>query len=171
VRPNGFVARSSSLLFAIFRPGDAYLIGIFEHGDWALTRLVEIAVRNWPEANLFAQSRTAIGLTARFDDDDRLELRESGLTMMLEVDGRVYSPPGQSLAGTPLAAGRHTDTIEWTLERIRESVDDELAAFEAKHPDLVDAPEKWVAYVWDDQYGLRNADTVWKIGDLVPGAA
>jgi hypothetical protein len=46
----GFNARGGDLLYAVFRPDDAYLLGIYTHNDWARQELVRVIVRNWPES-------------------------------------------------------------------------------------------------------------------------
>jgi hypothetical protein len=52
LRPDGFTEPSDNLLFAVFRPEDAYLIGIYQHGDWALNELINVIVDNWPGAGI-----------------------------------------------------------------------------------------------------------------------
>ena len=52
----GFNERGRDLLYAIFRPDDAYLLGVYTHNDWALKGLVEVTARNWPAAGLFMKS-------------------------------------------------------------------------------------------------------------------
>lgn len=66
LRLNGFVRRTSDVLFAIFRPDDAYLVDIFAHpaeANWAARRILEIVVRTWPDAELVWGGTFATGLT------------------------------------------------------------------------------------------------------------
>ena len=44
--------RTGDLLFAVFRPDDAYLLQILPHGNWAELSLLETIVRNWPDGAL-----------------------------------------------------------------------------------------------------------------------
>ena len=55
----GFTARGPDLLYAMFQPDDAYLLGIYTHNDWARKELVEVIVNNWPDAGLFLKSSYA----------------------------------------------------------------------------------------------------------------
>jgi hypothetical protein len=48
-------------------------------------------------------SRSGLGLTHEWDDDERLELREAGITTAIIVDGKLVAPLGQAVAGTPCA--------------------------------------------------------------------
>jgi hypothetical protein len=86
---DGFVKRNDYVLFVIFTDHDAYFIDLCRHGEWTNQRVVEIAVRNWPEADLFLTLNGVLPgktLTA----EERKITRERGVTTMVEVDGVVY---------------------------------------------------------------------------------
>ena len=96
-----FTARGRDVLYVIFRPDDAYLLGVYTHDDWAREELVRVIVRNWPDAGLFVKSATAIGARARFSDQDRRALRRANVNEALyEVDGAFYGPPGLGQTAT-----------------------------------------------------------------------
>jgi hypothetical protein len=96
----GFNQRGRDLVYAIFQPDDAYLLGVYTHDDWERKRLVEVIVRNWPSAGLFLKSNCAQGQTAQFTDDDRRLLRRANINeALIEVDGAFY-PPGLGLKGS-----------------------------------------------------------------------
>jgi hypothetical protein len=89
---SGFVKRGGPLLFTIFRHNDAYLIGVFSHGDWALKQVLEIVVRNWPDAGIVLDSKSGAVLAHEYTDDERLELRNCGVAMpAIMVDGRMWA--------------------------------------------------------------------------------
>ena len=46
----GFNRRGCDLLYAIFQPDDAYLLGVDTHDDWERKRLVEVIVRRLADA-------------------------------------------------------------------------------------------------------------------------
>ena len=94
---DGFVRRTKDLLFASFHSDDAYLIGIFEHGNWTRMELATITVRNWPHAGIFRESRSALRLAQPTGEADRPLIRNAGVTLPLEIDGEVYIPYSPTL--------------------------------------------------------------------------
>ena len=160
----GFTARGGDLLYAVFRPDDAYLLGIYTHNDWAREELVRVLVRNWPDAGLFLKSNYAQGTTAQFTDDDRRQLRRRAINEGLyKVDGEFYGPPGlgQTVAGGSVAAARRAMGYLESLRQFRENLDDRLAGFgreldeAAGHPVTGD----WKPQVTEGRIGLlRGSD-------------
>jgi hypothetical protein len=116
IESNGFAKRTRDLLFVVFRPDDAYLIGIFPHGSWTKRTVAERAVRNWPEAELFLRSNHAIGLTHEWDESESAALRKASLNQSMVIDGHVYSPQGQTLGGTSLTISRRVMNLMWELQ-------------------------------------------------------
>jgi hypothetical protein len=127
---SGFVKRGGPLLFAIFRPEDAYLIGVFSHGDWALKEVLEIVVRNWPNSGLVLDSKTGLVLTHEYTDDERLELRNCGIaTPSIMVDGKMWSSTalGQTLDGSASPAACESAALMHVFREWREHTDERLA--------------------------------------------
>jgi hypothetical protein len=121
---NGFTARTSDVLFAVFRDSDAYLLGVFDHPqreNWAAEAIFAVLTRNWPRAALVTEIN-ALRLAQGRTYEDRLRLRKAGVTSMLEVDGKVYSPSGIGLttAGTPIEATRQANALMWELTAWRQ---------------------------------------------------
>jgi hypothetical protein len=87
---SGFVERAGDLLFAAFKPDDAYLIGVYGHlTDWARRDILEVVVHNWPDAGIMLAT-FAVGLTQQFADAERQELRHAGISSsMIEIEGKV----------------------------------------------------------------------------------
>jgi len=132
-RRRGAVRRGNEVLFAAFTNDVAFLIDIRAHpkfANWAAEDLFAIIVRNWPDAGLVLKTN-ALGLTRRFSDEDRLELRNAGISTAIEIDGNVYFPGtiGQTTAGTPIQATREADALVWALRPWRENFDAALSAF------------------------------------------
>jgi len=50
---DGYVQRGDTLLFAIFKDETAYFLDLMPRGRWSGRRLVETALRNWPNDGLF----------------------------------------------------------------------------------------------------------------------
>lgn len=156
VEADGFTKRGDDLLFAAFRPEDAYLIGVYPHGSWVSKDVLAVIVRNWPDAGLLHSLNFVTGLTQEYSDEDRLKLRNSGITQPIQIDGRVYVPLGQTTAGTPISVTRNVDALIWTLRGWRE-IGEELLA---EASGLVDKAagrsitDAWLPTVHEDHCGL-----------------
>jgi hypothetical protein len=158
-----FTARGRDVLYVIFRPDDAYLLGVYTHDDWAREELVRVIVRNWPDAGLFVKSATAIGARARFSDEDRRALRRANVNEALyEVDGAFYGPPGlgQTATGGSFAAARRAMGYMEELRQLRENLDDRLAACGRLLDEAAGRPVTgdWTPYVHEGRIGLLHGD-------------
>lgn len=121
-----WVKRGGDLLYAVLGPNDAYLLGVYGHGDWALKQLVEIIVRNWPDIGI-VYKLNALGLASpEPSDDELLLLQNAGVVTMFEVDGAVWTFLGQTTAGTPIMATRAANELMHTLRRLRADLLDRL---------------------------------------------
>jgi hypothetical protein len=160
----GFNARGGDLLYAIFRPDHAYLLGIYTHYDWARGELVCVIVRNWPDAGLFVKSNIVQGMTTQFTDDDRRQLRRAAVNEGLyEVDGDFYGPPGlgQTAAGGSVAAARRAMGYMEGLRQFRENLDDHLAGYADELDQAAGHPVtgEWTPHVHENRIGLlRGTD-------------
>lgn len=162
---NGFfIKRTNDLLFAIFKPDDAYLLNVYPHQSWGRQDMVRIAISNWPEADLFLKLESVIGLSQQFNDDERLQLRNSGVAGLLEIDGAVYMPAlGQTMDGTPIAVTRQAMNLQWNLDDVRRNVRDRLPIhFEGEF-------RYWVPLIHGDDCGFRAGDQIAIIGTLPGG--
>lgn len=96
-----FVRRKPHVLFVAVRPDDAYLVDVVEHesdgANWSALALLEVVVRNWPDAGILARANFAIGLEGgNWADEDRQALRRAGVsTGAVEIDGSVWSAGGK----------------------------------------------------------------------------
>ncbi len=169
VQDNGFVRRSGDLLFGCFATDDAYLIGVFPHGSWALAKIVEICVRDWPDASIFTALNGVVGLAEPCSDEDRLVLRKAGLSTPVEVDGRVWvsSQAGQSTAGTPIWAARDSNVLMHSLNQLRKLDDADLRAAILRTGGEVGGEEPSLATEIDGEtYRLRETTTgavIWQV--------
>ncbi len=114
---DGFVRRGGLVLYAIFKADTAYLLEVMAH-EWTDQHLVEVAVRNWPGAELFRSFQGVNGLETAVSRSDRKGTRSAGIASPIEVDGKVYmsrmlglTASGISIAATTRAQGL-LDTIE-----------------------------------------------------------
>ena len=122
----GSVERGKHILGVIFRQDDAYFIDIIDHNEWAEQRLVEIAVKNWPNAGLFRELKGMLG----GDNDtsqERAKLREVGLPSPIMIDGRSYISANSTISTAliPMQVTRQAGRLlrqMFTLEASPESL-------------------------------------------------
>lgn len=168
-RPEGGM---DDLVFGVFMPGHAYLIGIYPHGSWALQELAETVVRNWPEQGIFIASTSAIGLARKWTDSERAELRKAGIAVSaIEYEGRVYSPRsiGQALNGSSVVAARQAmgfiaqlNALRWHLRAMMDAV--QKAGEEAAGRSLGD---EWQPAIHEGRYGFFQDGVFVPIADLI----
>ena len=80
LEPDGFVKRGDDLLFAVFQPDGAYLLGLYTHADWVLEDLVTVIVENWPDAGIFHKLQYAVGFTSQPTSAERKRNRKLGIS-------------------------------------------------------------------------------------------
>ncbi len=169
----GRARRTRDLLFAAFRSADAYLIGVYPHGDWAPIDAIRTVVRNWPDAGIVHGSRFVLGLATPVRDDDRLGMRAAGINAPIEIDGTVYLPPGLSGAGSPLGAADWANRVMDGLLDLRRSIADNpthLREFLPGGGAACDSEPDWQPLITQDQFGFvdRRSDIFLTCGSLPP---
>lgn len=120
------------VVFGVFRDDDAYLIGIYPHESWALQEVVEIAVRSWPDAEIFQRLNYVIGTTQTLTDEERAEIRQAGVSAsIVEADGEVYVARaiGQTLDGSNVQDVMRINMIMHQLRDLRENLDERLDGY------------------------------------------
>jgi hypothetical protein len=163
---SGVVRRAHDLLFAHFAERDAFLIGVYGHGQWADLDIPRICVGNWPDADIFVAAKGVIGLEQPAAENP-LKLRNAGITSILEIDGRVYFPGGgQSLAGTPMAAAQESDHFMHALRTLREALAEApVQVVRDAGGDLGGQQPHWRPHHAGDEFSLVEANTgvtVWR---------
>ncbi len=106
-----FVKRGGPLLFAAFRPSDAYLIDIADHKSWTRADIVRIIVEEWPDAGIVHKVE---GLTSpSVSEEERQRLRNAGIGgAMIEINDATYSPAAlMSTAGLTFNSVRSADKL------------------------------------------------------------
>lgn len=116
IEADGFATRSGSLLFAVFRGKDAYLIDILDHQGWASDAIPLTILRNWPDAGLMHELNGVLGSREKYSAAEKLELRRAGIATPFEFEGKTYMfTSALSTAGTShlavMGAARVLDTI------------------------------------------------------------
>lgn len=163
IEADGFVKRTGDLLFASFADEDAYLIDIRPHNSWTDVALLETVVREWPSADLLMGSLSGVRLTSQVDDADRRSLRNAGVAQPLEIDGRVYMPPSQTTAGTPLVVTQNVNQVMHTLRLLHEN--GTAGLLDAEGPPARGA--YWRPTVLDDDtYGFADGERFVAVGRI-----
>lgn len=123
LKVNGFFEQAAALLFVKFELDDAYLIQLLDHGSWTDRTLFEICVREWPQVHLFPASLSGLSLVQLVTDAELTAYRNAGMVTSMEVDGVLYMPPGQTLAGTPFHAVENSDTLMHRLHEWEHAIE------------------------------------------------
>ncbi len=156
LQSNGFVQRTSDLLFAAFMPGDAYFIDIRPHDSWTDVDLLSCVVHNWPAAGIVHQL-AGLGLAAPIGADQRRKLRNAGIAGIIEIDGKVFAPAGQTTAGTPIRVTLHANQVMNVLNWLDRTLTDNPHWFDQElRAAGVDASEQddWQPVISDGVFGF-----------------
>ena len=87
---DGWVTRTGPVLFAVFKPNQAYLIDIRPHGSWYHEDLIRIIVEEWPDAGIVGELK---GISVPgMSTVQRKEHREDYRVTAIVIDGRTYVP-------------------------------------------------------------------------------
>lgn len=156
-----FVERTKELLFVAFRPGDAYVVGVYPHGAWGRRELLERVVRNWPNADLLVRMPGITAVTQSYSDEERWQLMQAGVSLPVEIDGSTYFAPGQTVAGTPLAVTQPVKAFLWELECLRKHGLDERLRQRGADPTVY-----WVPRVRNELAGLESSQGFLALGRL-----
>jgi hypothetical protein len=94
-----FINRTGPLLFSLVTKDKFYAIGVYEHGSWADSDIVETIHRNWPEVVKHYQLN-GVQSTTEITEEQRLTLRAKNVNSFVAVsDGTVYAPIGGGVVG------------------------------------------------------------------------
>lgn len=169
-----FLGRTPHVLLVAFVRTDAYMIDLRSHesdgANWSELAILRTVVRNWPDAGILLSSDWLVGLShGNWSDEDRRVLRQAGVsTGAVEIDGRVWSAGGQSLAGTPSHVERHCMATSWFLSGY-EPTEDGLRTTLRAQADEHDVPDEWRGHVsGHDDYGFTSGRLFVRFGSLLP---
>jgi hypothetical protein len=161
IQADGFVARTGDLLFARFTETAAYLIDVLPHNSWTEISLLESLVREWPSAELLHGSLSDLRLVSPPpSEEDRRRLRNAGVSQLVEIDGRVYMPPSQTSAGTPMEVTRRVNALIHKLNYWRQ---DTGARFDAHDPAR---QAYWRPVVEQEHCGFTDGERIIVLGRL-----
>lgn len=118
-----FVERTGPVVFGYPTEDSFYAIGIYKHGAWSNSSVIETLHTNWPELTGKATLKGEFTLAQRFTDEDRQKLRNAGINVITPLsDGTFLFPLGGGYSGNGIsiegvtASDRERRKIE-SLER------------------------------------------------------
>lgn len=114
---DGFVSRTSDLLFIHFTDTQAHIIGLYSHGDWLDLDIIETIHKNWPEILIEYKSTS---IKEPLTSENYRALREKNYnTFVMMQDGTEYFPPGAGVMcdGTPILAINRLQKLMMVFER------------------------------------------------------
>lgn len=91
-----FIERTGPVVFG-FPTADAFhAIGVYEHGAWSDSSVIEIMHSNWPHLTQRAQVQgSGMSLAQNYTDEDRSKLRAAGINLITPLsDGTFLYPVG-----------------------------------------------------------------------------
>ena len=135
-----YVPRSDWLLFAIPTNNELGLIDIRSHEKaeeadlFEDTKLVEVAVRCWPD--YFSELKLNGGLPSEnsFSSEGIKKLRKAGITIPIVVDSVTYAPPGGGIttASTPVKINYKAAQIKRSVRQLAIQVANPRGRFQSK---------------------------------------
>lgn len=163
VEPDNFVKRSGAIIFAVFRPDQAFLIDVMSHQDWAREHVIRVMVDNWPHEDLAFEIKSVEGLSRSVDDQERQKLRNGLVNTPLEINNKVYMPTvGMTTSGVSVDTVRQADRIMERIEafaRLYETDPDQIIAqARSQHTPWPEEPA-FVVEFRPEAYGITEMGT------------
>jgi hypothetical protein len=108
------VKRSGRLLFAYITSDKAVLLDVQPHGSWTMQSLFRILLQTGPQ-DMELHETHGILAGRNYTADEAYKLREVGISTPFQLEGRVFFPPGLSLAG-------QATRLRWYVDALRLSI-------------------------------------------------
>lgn len=161
LEPDGFVSRTSDLLYVYFEATDAYLIEIRGHSDFACQDLLQGIHESWP--HLISKYRMNGTIANRVSDAEIKMLRNAGVQPLISMDdGTTYAPLG---GGITTAGSSFKDTMDVNqfirLLRSEQNRVEKTIQRDVRQPGRVDLKLKVID---DDRFALEDT----RRGDVYP---
>lgn len=123
---DGYVVRTSDLLFVHFTFEEAHIIGLFNHNSWCDLDIIEKLHENWPhELAVFKSNSDVKSLTV---DEHKVIRGKNANTTVVVKDGTEYLPPGMGVTcnGVPIFAVINSDKIIYMLNSAFEVISENI---------------------------------------------
>nr|VFJ45621.1 MAG: hypothetical protein BECKFM1743A_GA0114220_1002710 [Candidatus Kentron sp. FM]VFJ49463.1 MAG: hypothetical protein BECKFM1743C_GA0114222_1007110 [Candidatus Kentron sp. FM]VFK13537.1 MAG: hypothetical protein BECKFM1743B_GA0114221_102844 [Candidatus Kentron sp. FM] len=106
IEPDGFIKRTTRMLFCRFDNKKAYFINVLPHKDsWTRQGMIRVLHENWPESIRNFRMNGVFGLEHPITDDDVKILRNKNINVPIEVKpGIVYGLMGGCVSASGISA-------------------------------------------------------------------
>ena len=147
-----YVERTGDLLFLLVGADDAWLIGVYDHDQWAAEDVLRVIVTEWLEHSKFHELPQGVAPATVVDPDWWLELRNGGVNTILSIDGRHYMAGDMTLEHGSLA--------------ITEAANGILIALERADAEIANAPSLMHAQAKAGWYGIESVFGFYPVAPL-----
>jgi hypothetical protein len=118
---NIYIERTGPLLFAYFKDNNAYLINVFLHKEWTKIEVLQTIQNNWPRLIEPFKLKGFVGLAQQYTEKQHQQLRNAGVTVMMELQDDTGAkfpivPIGMGIA----ASGDSTNDVRNYHDQIQE---------------------------------------------------
>lgn len=120
------------LIFVIFDREEAFLLDILPHGEWENEKLVQIAVENWPNSDLFLQIKGVLAPQVRLSTSDRKKLRSAGVNTFVQCGQKLFMSRtgGLSTAGNSTSVSLRALRLQRTIRGIADRIEANPSEFQ-----------------------------------------
>jgi hypothetical protein len=124
----GFVERSDYILFFMLREEDVYFIDVTKHRledrtEFSQQHLLRIVRKNWPHLLEPFKMKGITGLSPKLDDRSHSVLRNSGVAIIVEIDGEVFGLLGGGISSAKTKM-THTQMADEIFRSLRNKEED-----------------------------------------------
>lgn len=147
-----YVERTGDLLFLLVGADDAWLIGVYDHDQWAAEDVLRVIVTEWLEHSKFHELPQGVAPATVVDPDSWLKLRNGGVNTIWSIDGRHYMAGDMTLEHGSLA--------------ITEAANDILIALERADTEIANAPSLMHAQAKAGWYGIESVFGFYPVAPL-----
>ncbi|WP_282412281.1 hypothetical protein [Pseudomonas sp. PS01299] len=129
-----FVDRTGPVVFGYPTKDVFHAIGIYQHGQWNDSSVIETLNSNWPELTGTAKLSGVLGVAQNYTDDDRKKLRAAGVNVITALSDGTFLASlggGYSTNGVSISGVRSSDQQQDKMLRIQEQVHNAAHEIEA----------------------------------------
>lgn len=149
-KDNRYTERTGPLLFLYLTMNEAYLINIYNHGDWAKKSILQTIYNNWPDLikPYIIKGLSGLSLQYQYSEQEQLQSRNAGSLTLVDIldlngDTIVIIPPNLGMTTSRDAIQDVTKYQDFTgifanlEQQISENIGQLLPVFKGKIPDPI----------------------------------
>ena len=122
------VSRTGDIVYAWVEPDTAYFIALSPHNRWADIELLNIVCRDFPHLLLRYELKGLSPPSTPLTEEERRTLRKKNCNVMIDIDGRVFSPPGggRNSAGDSWEEFVRSERLRLWYEQVEQTIIDTI---------------------------------------------